>query len=208
MEINLIRHARPQRWEGPGPADPRLSELGVAQTERLVDHLTQPAAPQCAGVYASTMTRAVQTAQPLADRAKLPLRTDADLVEYDHGMSFYVPNEEYEGDFQEYWDDLQAGWYGGRPLDTAALRDRVVRAVDRIVAAHGPDDLVAIICHGGVISSYLSWVLESRHILFFEPDYTSMSRVLVNRHGRRYLRSAAESPHLGFAEWNVAGRVV
>src|SRR5699024_9584096 len=66
VEIALIQHARPERWEGDGPADPQLTLQGISQAQRLVDHLTGPSAPTFHGLYCSTMTRAVETASPLA----------------------------------------------------------------------------------------------------------------------------------------------
>lgn len=208
MEIALIRHARPGRWIGDGPADPELNNTGREQTSLLVEHMTQTHAPRLTAIYSSTMSRAVQTAQPLAKRLNLQLHTDPDLVEYDYGMHHYVPTEEIDGDTQQYWDDLQSGWYGGQPLDTAKFQERVVSAIDKISVDHDDNDFIAIICHGGVISAYLSYVLDSRRIILFEPDYTSISRVLINRHGYRYLRSAGETPHLGFSDWNAIGRVI
>lgn len=182
--------------------------MGRQQAEAVAAFLTRDDAPGISGIYSSTMTRAVQTAQSLANRTGHEVHTDADLVEYDYGLDFYVPNEEYDGDFQEFWDTLQAGWYGGRPLDALGFRKRVVRAVDRIIDDHTSNDFVVIFCHGGVVSAYLSHVLGAEHVLFFEPDYTGISRVLVNEHGRRYLRSANESSQRGFEEWNIPGRIV
>lgn len=203
MEIALIRHARPERWEGSGPADPSLNETGRAQAQVLVNHLSQNGSPSFAGVYSSTMARAVETARPIADQYGLALHTDGDLVEYDHGMNFYIPTEEIEGDFEKYWADLQAGWYGGQSIDLPHFQSRVVAGIDRIIAAHADDDLVAVVCHGGVISAYLSSVVGNSHPLFFEPDYTSINRVGISANGRRYLLSANETPHMGFAAWET-----
>lgn len=203
MEIALIRHARPNRWEGNGPADPQLNELGQAQAETLVSHLCRTEGPPLAGVYSSTMARAMETARPLADECGLPLNTESDLVEYDHAMNFYIPTEEIEGDFERYWADLQAGWYGGQPIDLPKFQARVVAGIDRIIARHANEDFVAIVCHGGVISAYLSSVVGNSHPLFFEPDYTSINRVGVSATGRRYLLSANETPHMGFAAWET-----
>lgn len=201
MEIALIRHARPARVEHATAADPALDESGRRQAKLLADHLTAPDAPRIAAVYSSPMLRARQSAQPLADALGLTPGYDEDLVEYDHGMSFYIPTEEIEGDFEQYWADLQRGLYGGRQIDLPAFQARVTGAIDRIIAAHRPTDLVAVYCHGGVISAYLAGVVGSASPLFFEPEYTSISRVLVAESGRRQLLSAAETPHRGFHGW-------
>lgn len=204
MELVLIRHAQPHRWEGAGPADPSLTPAGTTQARRLREHLNSPDAPTFAGVYSSTMARAVETASPLAALLGLDLTTDPDLVEYDHHLDFYLPTEEIEEDFETYWANLQQGNYVGHHIDLAGFQDRVVGAVDRIIAAHGADDRVAIICHGGVISAYLASVVGNSRPLFFEPEYTSISRVHIYPGGRRHVLSANETPHLGFTGWDSA----
>ncbi len=202
VEIVLIRHAQPERWQGEGPADPRLTPEGVAQAQRLVGYLASNGAPTFHSVYSSTMTRAVQTAQALATRLGLHLHTDADLVEYDHHLNFYLPTEEIEEDFETYWANLQQGNYVGHHIDLGALQQRVVGAVDRIIAAHNDGERVAVICHGGVISAYLSSIMGHSKPLFFEPEYTSISRVRIYPSGRRYVMSANETPHMGFHGWH------
>lgn len=203
MEVALIRHARPGRWEGSGPADPQLDDAGRVQAEQLVDHLTAPFAPSFAGVYSSTMTRAVETAIPLANKLDLPLSTDPGLVEYDHGLSFYIRTEEIEGGFEQYWADIQTGLYAGRQIDVAGFQNRVVEAVEQVIDAHDDQDRVAIVCHGGVISAFLASVLGNSQPFFFEPDYTSISRVQVSPGGRRHVVSVNETPHLGFSAWDL-----
>lgn len=204
MEIALIRHAQPERWEGDGPADPQLTMQGISQAQRLVDHLTGPGAPTIDGLYSSTMTRAVETASPLARRLGLHLHTDADLVEYDHDLNFYLPTEDIQEDFEQYWADLQQGMYVGHRIDLEAFQARVVGAVDRVIDSHTAQDRVAIICHGGVISAYLANVVGNSQPLFFEPEYTSISRVHVYPSGRRHVLSANETPHMGFSGWQSA----
>ena len=80
-----------------------------------------------------------------------------------------------------YWANLQQGLYAGHYIDLKAFQHRVVSAVDRVIDAHGEDDRVAIICHGGVISAYLASVMGNSQPLFFEPEYTSISACTCTR---------------------------
>lgn len=204
MEIALIRHAQPERWDGDGPADPQLTLQGISQAQQLVDFLAASDAPTFDGLYSSTMTRAVETAAPLARTLGLELKTVAELVEYDHELNFYLPTEDIQEDFEEYWANLQQGNYVGHRIDLDAFQARVVDAIDEVIASHEEDNRVAIICHGGVISAYLSSVLGNSQPLFFEPEYTSISRVHVYPGGRRHVLSANETPHLRFSGWQSA----
>jgi probable phosphoglycerate mutase len=80
-------------------------------------------------------------------------------------------------------------------VDAAAFRDRVTTALDGIAAAH-PGERVAVVCHAGVINAYTAEVLGLGRLLWFEPAYTSITRVLVDRSGRRSVHSVNESAHL------------
>jgi probable phosphoglycerate mutase len=71
----------------------------------------------------------------------------------------------------------------------------VVDAIDTVAMSH-PGKRVAIVCHGGVINAYTSSVLGLDDLLWFEPGYTSISRLLVSRHGVRSVHSLNETGHL------------
>lgn len=204
MEIALIRHAQPQRWESDEPADPELTTKGVTQANLLAKHLSQPDAPVFQGLYSSTMTRAIETATVLENALGLTLNTVNNLVEYDHHLNFYLPTEDIEEDFETYWANLQQGNYVGHVIDLDAFQSRVVAAIDHIIESHQHNERIAIVCHGGVISAYLSSVVGNSQPLFFEPEYTSISRIHIYPGGRRHVLSANETPHLGFRGWDSA----
>ena len=86
------------------------------------------------------------------------------------------------------WED-----FGGE--NPAVFRARLVPCFDAIVAAH-PGGRVAVVCHGGVINVFLAVVLGLDRHLWFEPDYTSISRVAAARTGQRSLLSLNETAHL------------
>jgi probable phosphoglycerate mutase len=53
----------------------------------------------------------------------------------------------------------------------------------------------ALVCHGGVINVILADVLGTDRMMFFQPDYTSVSRLAV--HGSSFrLLSINETAHL------------
>ena len=188
MELLLIRHGRPTRDErADGPADPGLSDIGRRQAEALADWLGDEALD---AVYASPMRRAVETAAPLADRLGLKVTAEPDVAEYDAGAASYIPIEELKAAGDPRWMEL--------PDDIPTFQRRVVDAVERIVAAHG-SGRVAVVCHGGVVNVYLSWVLKTEQALFFLPHYTSVSRVLASADGRRSVDAVNETGHLKVA---------
>lgn len=189
MELVLIRHARPSRDDGSdGPADPGLSPVGQQQAEALADWLgTEP----FDAIYSSPMRRARETAAPLADRLGLKVTAEPDIAEYDAGAASYIPIEELKAAGDPRWMEL--------PDDIPAFQRRVVDAIERVVSAHGSGN-VAVVCHGGVVNVYLSWVLKTEQALFFLPHYTSVSRVLASGDGRRSIDSINETGHLRVAD--------
>ena len=68
MDLIILRHARPVsevRPNGQGTAAPPLAPIGIEQAAATAEHLANWGIDH---VVSSTMRRAVETAQPLADR--------------------------------------------------------------------------------------------------------------------------------------------
>ncbi|MGI8662668.1 MAG: histidine phosphatase family protein [Acidimicrobiales bacterium] len=195
MELLLIRHALPLRVEvAEGEvADPPLAPRGHEQAEALAGVLVEE---DIGLLYASPMCRARQTAAHVAERLGLDVRIDPDLAEFDRQSHFYVPIEELRREGGDRWDDLVAGrWGPGGEADPATFKAVVVDAFERIVVAN-PGRRVAVICHGGVINAYLSHVIGARDLMFFEPAYAGISRLLASSAGKRQIKSINEHAHV------------
>jgi broad specificity phosphatase PhoE len=194
VELILIRHARPDRVDpGSGaPADPGLSAEGWRQAECLASWL---ATERIDALYVSPMVRARETANPLERLLGTRATVREELAEWDRGRDYYVPMEEQKTSGHPDWQALVDRDWTAMPVDVFAFRDTVVDAVGRIAADHR-GQVVAVVCHGGVINVYLSAVLGLADPLFFEPDYSGFSRVLVSSGGQRGIRSVNETPHL------------
>ncbi|HEX7134961.1 MAG TPA: histidine phosphatase family protein [Iamia sp.] len=199
MELLLIRHALPVRIEGAGgPADPPLSAEGHAQAAALAAVWSGAVD----AVWASPLLRARETAAPLAAALGVEVAIDDDLAEMDRDADAYIPLEELRQD-PTAWAEAVEAWVGpGGEALRADFRRRVVAAVDRIVAAHR-GQRVAVVCHGGTINAALAEVLGLGQQLFFEPGYTSVSRVLASAAGARQLQSVNETWH-----WDRLDRAV
>jgi probable phosphoglycerate mutase len=195
MQLILIRHARPARVHLAGAgADPGLTEDGHRQAALLAQYLVVSEHRPHA-VYASPMRRARDTAEPLAKLAGVEVTYEEELAEFDRDNPVYIPNEEYEGDRYQQWQDLLRGYWHGNWFDLAAFRKTVFEAVEGIIAKHQRGS-VAVVCHSGVINAYLAETLGTRDPMFFQPDYTSVTRVRVGGNGLRLLTSANETVHL------------
>ncbi len=203
MELLLVRHALPVRVDNTATgeaADPVLSELGWRQSQALADWLAGalpggPPAEPVDAVYASTRARARQSSEPLTGRLGQDLRLEPGLDEYDYGEPEYVPIEELKEAGDPRWHELVSEDAIPAP---EAFMAQVVGGVDRIIAAHSGQRVVAF-CHGGTICAYMAHLLGLDRILFFEAAYTSVNRVLAASTGERSLGSLNETAHLRVA---------
>ena len=195
-----MRHGLPVRIdEGDGPADPGLSEEGHRQAERMADWLVPDGID---AVYVSPMRRARETAQPLAERLGVEAIVDDELAEFDRDAHFYVPIEELKAANDPRYDRMMRGEFDGE-VDPQTFREVVRVAVERVVEAN-PGRRVAIVCHGGVINAWAGAVLGIAEPLFFQPDYTSISRFLASSRGHRSVVSLNETGHLRAARPAIA----
>jgi len=193
MELLLIRHGLPVRIEDAGePADPPLTEEGWEQARRLADWLADE---RVDAVYASPLRRARETAEPLAAAHGLEVVVDDELAEFDRDAHFYIPFEELRELKDERWHRMISGDWEYGEVDPQTFREVVVGAVERVIETN-PSRRVAIVCHGGVINAYASHILALAEPLFFEPFYTSVSRVMAARSGERSIASLNETGHL------------
>lgn len=195
MELLLIRHGEPVRIESDeGIADPPLTERGADQALRLAKWLGEERIDHIA---VSPLRRARQTAVPLADQFGLTPEVVDGLAEFDAEASSYIPMEElraardprFHAMVEGRWEEL------GSMVEPEVFRAGAVATIDGIATAH-PGRRVAVVCHGAVINVYLADVIGADRLLWFEPGYTSISRVAVSRTGIRSVLSVNETAHL------------
>ena len=199
MELLLIRHGLPVAVDNRDTgieANPVLSELGCRQAEALADwFVNPPTAQRIDAVYASPKARAQQTVAPLAARLGLELVIEPMVNEYDQGEPEYVPVEQLKASCDPRWEAMMTG--DDLP-DPEAFQTQVVEGMDRIIAAN-PGRTVAVGCHGGVVSAYLSHLLGIGRVMFYEAHYTSVARVAASSAGHRSVLSMNELGHLQVA---------
>src|SRR4051794_13867204 len=204
MELLVIRHAEPIRVtateSGGRPADPELTTRGRAQATRLGDWLGAEGVDH---VVSSPLRRATETAAPLAATLGLDVTIDDQLREYDANADSYIPIEELRELKDDRWQAMVDGrWedFGGEAPDV--FRGRIVARLDAIIVEH-PGERVAVVCHGGVINVYLATLLDIDRHLWFDPGYTSISRVRASRGGARSIGSINELAHL-VGRWDAS----
>ena len=195
MELLWVRHGEPERI-APGSgvrADPALTERGADQARRLSEWLAFDAID---AVVSSPLRRAVDTAAPIAATRGLEVVVVEGLIEYDSNSDHYIPMEELRVTKDERWQAMVDGRWDAFGADLPEVfRARVDETVTELVERFAGQRVVAV-CHGGVINVALGSVLGVEQPLWFEPGYTSLSRMKASRSGIRSVASLNELAHL------------
>lgn len=215
MRLVLIRHAQSGNnllyaqtgaTSGRSP-DPGITDLGHEQTRLLAAAVADGVLPwDIDHLYCSLMTRAIQTAVPVAEALDLPVHGHAELFEvrgpYDvdpesgedvphpgagrdalgaHSDRFVLP---YEAGAD--------GWWSGPVEGDPDVPARARRVVAGLRATHGPDATVALVTHGYFtqfllrellgIEAMTGWFdIHNTSITLLEDDLDHPGRVHVVR---------------------------
>jgi len=154
-----VRHgetASNQQGLALGRADVPLNETGRAQAERLAVALR---AEPIVAVYTSPLSRAVDTARPIAAAHRLTVQTEPQLSEMDigelDGLTFTEVRERYPG-LLEAWvaaeGPAQPMPGGERLVD---VQERTLIAVDSLAERHA-GQAVCVVTHNFVILSLIA----------------------------------------------------
>jgi len=197
VELILVRHAEPVRIDshetGGEPADPGLTDRGREQARLAAAWL---AFESIDALLVSPKLRAIETAEVIAKACGLTAIEAPDIVEYDARADHYIPMEEIRAtDNARFTAMVEGRWedFGGEAPDV--FRNRVAGALDRIIGEY-PGQRVVAVCHGGVINIALALVAGLDRLLWFDPVYTSMSRIVASRAGIRSVASINDTGHL------------
>jgi broad specificity phosphatase PhoE len=149
----LIRHGQTD-WNGGSPGgehfrgrlDIPLNDVGIAQAEALAGALGHVA---IAAVYASPLSRAIDTARPLAAQLALPVEPLDALLDIDYGDWAGRSHREVAEEWPEQYRLWQAEPHllripGGERLED--VRERFSRGLARLVERH-EDQIILLAGH-------------------------------------------------------------
>jgi broad specificity phosphatase PhoE len=202
MKLLLIRHGQSLgNAEGrvQGIFDSPLSDEGRAQARALGRRLEREGW-QLAAVYASDLSRALETAEIVMAGFDVPIVPDARLREYDAGVLNGIIWKEVEHRYPEIWHGLQHSpvWVPIPGEEGAeAFHERLAAALADIRSRHGEGEEVALVSHGGSLGMILTHLLGldvGRHTPFHFGN-ASLSIVEFGRRGP-FLRLMNDTCHL------------
>ncbi|HEU4321924.1 MAG TPA: histidine phosphatase family protein [Roseiflexaceae bacterium] len=174
--------------------DRGLTERGFAQARALAARLATGEIPADV-LYASTLLRARQTAELVAEALKLPIAWDDDLHELrpgdSDGLHVNEARDRYEG-FARFLEDLYTPIAPGAE-SWGTFQTRVSAALERLIRRHTGQSVV-LVAHGGVIEvSFL-------HFLGLGPE----ARTRAAFHGRNTsITHWRHQESVGRLEWRL-----
>lgn len=140
FSLDLIPHCasvRPEAWTGDHDIRP-LSELGHQQARALAGAL----GTGMDAIYSSPALRCVQTVQPLAQAAGLPIVELAELLET---RGFAEPHQWTQGIYRPIAAAIGGGWAAGHGLRALVT-----------MARHHPGGRVVASSHGDIIPAFFA----------------------------------------------------
>jgi broad specificity phosphatase PhoE len=185
MRLLLIRHGETEwnvslRYMGQGQVP--LNQRGRTQAELLAKRL-RPA--RAGALYTSDLARASETAAILGAALGLKPRPMPELREIDVGQWEGLTPEELYRRFPDHMkeferDPARTVRIGGESY--ARLQERALVALNSIKAAHGSDETVLAVSHGGTIRALLCHVI-GLDLAFFGRLWLDNGSLSELRHG-------------------------
>ena len=157
--IFLIRHAETDavgKWIAGWTPGVHLNRVGVTQADRLADRL---ATTQIRAIYSSPLERAIETAQPLATRLRLPIVEREPLGEIHFGNWTARALAELDADPEwRLFNSFRSAHRipGGESM--LEVQSRLVSELTCLAQRH-PDETIAAVSHGDVIRAAVAHYL-------------------------------------------------
>ena len=197
----LIRHGETE-WNRTGKiqghSDVSLSKYGRRQMKMLGTRLAGCA---FSAVYASDLSRSVESADMIVEGRETSIETDSDLREFFYGEWEGLTLEEVEARTPKVFAQLMASGNSGFAApggeDSAQVLDRVRRFYARTLKRHDEGENLLIVAHGGTLRALLVCLLDltTDHFWRFRVDCGSLS--VVNNHPNgRVLETWNDTGHL------------
>lgn len=152
MKLLVIRHGESEADlldVHEGRADFALTERGHRQAEAMANYVTDNY--DISKIYASTLTRAKQTAQHLSDKTGISIVFDENLMEFNNGLLAGLPRAVVREKYPEVPDlPIDKAVYGQE--SQVEFRKRAENALSRILREAENDEIIAVVSHGGMIN--------------------------------------------------------
>ncbi len=200
MKLLVIRHGESEADlldVHEGRADFALTERGHRQAEAMANYVADNY--DISKIYASTLTRAKQTAQHLSDKTGISIIFDENLMEFNNGLLAGLPRAVVREKYPEVPDlPIDKAVYGQE--SQVEFRQRAENALSRIMNEAENDETIAIVSHGGMINqlyrSFFNMPVDC--IYFFNTADTGIHIWSLTDRERRVIKANFDEHTKGF----------
>ncbi|GAK12714.1 histidine phosphatase family protein [Geomicrobium sp. JCM 19039] len=195
MQILLIRHGESEADllnVHEGRADFELTEMGRKQVQALVQRVQKDFPPDL--IWSSTLKRARETAETLAETVGCPVNLEAELMEFNNGIQAGMPFEEAKKHPVPKF--LHDRFENGESF--IEFRMRIETIFSKIVTEN-THDRIAVVAHGGVIISILRafFQMPMNMDYYFKIGDTGISMIeLTNADKNKVIHFINDTSHL------------
>ena len=191
MKLLVIRHGESEADlldVHEGRADFALTERGHKQAEAMANYVADNY--DISKIYASTLTRAKQTAQHLSDKTGISIFFDENLMEFNNGLLAGLPRAVVREKYPEVLDlPIDKAVYGQE--SQVEFRQRAENALSRIMNEAENDETIAIVSHGGMINqlyrSFFNMPIDC--VYFFNTADTGIHMWSLTDRERRVIKA-------------------
>ncbi|MFW5865058.1 MAG: histidine phosphatase family protein [Candidatus Izemoplasmataceae bacterium] len=199
MKITIVRHGQTdynKRYTLQGTLDVPLNEEGENQAKKLSLFLKDYHFDK---IYASPLSRALQTAKVINSHHNHDLEVVDDLREIElgqwEGLTWKKVMESDKETYDKWELDDETLVFDGEIIPR--FHNRCVKAFLDIVSKHHDDDHILIVSHGGVIRAIVTYILniDREHRRNFSVENTSITEISYYK-GRFVIKTLNQHVHL------------
>ncbi|MDP1853929.1 MAG: histidine phosphatase family protein [Candidatus Omnitrophota bacterium] len=162
-----------------GHNDIGLSKKGMAQAKKLRNRIKEEIIHK---VYTSDRRRAIQTAKIIFNGSK-QLKQIPDLAEINFGCFEGLTHRQILKKYPEIYKKWLKDPYNNHVPEGEKLTDfkkRIISSIKKIVCGN-PSETVAVVCHGGAISAFITHILRKRDFWKHIPHSASLTIIEYER---------------------------
>tara|TARA_B100000073_G_scaffold324464_1_gene307387 strand:- start:338 stop:901 length:564 start_codon:yes stop_codon:yes gene_type:complete len=168
FEIIFVRHGEAESSFGIHQ-DPALSENGIAQSLKLIEHGGLQSLESFT-FLSSPKLRAIETAKPIAKKFNKLIKIDETFIE--------IPSKNIEISKKQEWLKQIVETKKNQLPDNIKLWEKnIFKKIQSF------QQNTIIFSHFMVINSIISTLSNSKNLLYFYPDYTSVTKI-ININGK------------------------
>lgn len=190
MRILVIRHGESEADilnVHEGRADFPLTERGHRQAAAMARYVKENYA--VSAIWCSTLTRARQTAEHLAEETGFSLRLDELLKEFDNGLIAGLDLKTADEKYPKIDLSIHEAVYEQESM--LEFRCRGEYMLSKIISETPADATIAVVSHGGMINqlyrAFLRLPVETD--IAFSTGDTGIHEWIIDEHGRRVAKA-------------------